>query len=86
MVVLSTIDNNKLIEYLYVCIVINVALSRGQCSINQLIAQAYSCESIDCELLKTSQIAFNRYSQLKPDLWYMVSHFSSLNLERLICR
>ena len=40
MVVLSTIDNNKLIAYLYVyvCIVINVALSRDQCSINQFIA------------------------------------------------
>ena len=43
MVVLSMIDNNKLIHviaylYVYVCIVINVALSRDQCSINQFIA------------------------------------------------
>ena len=40
MVVLSMINNNKLIAYLYVyvCIVINVALSRDQCSINQFIA------------------------------------------------
>ena len=52
-------------------LIINLALSRDQCSINQFIAQVYSRESIDCELLKTSQFAFNRYSQLKPDLRYV---------------
>ena len=41
MVVLSTIDNNILIDcisVLHVCIIINVALSRDQCFINQFIA------------------------------------------------
>ena len=41
MVVLSTIDNNKPIAYLYVHMyhkIINMALSRDQCSINQFIA------------------------------------------------
>ena len=46
MVVLSTIDNNKLIVYLHIRmyvslsinIIIDVALSRDQCSINQFIA------------------------------------------------
>lgn len=34
--------------------------------------QFYSCESTDCELFKTSQFTFNRYSQLKTQptvLW-----------------
>ena len=39
MVVLSTINNNKLIDCISVrMLVINVALSRDQCSINQFIA------------------------------------------------
>ena len=39
MVVLSTINNNKLIDCISVCmLVINVALSHDQCSINQFIA------------------------------------------------
>ena len=74
MVVLSTIDNmdnNELIAYLYVCIciVINVALSRDQCSTNR---KFIPCESIYCELLKTLQFTFNRYLQLKPDLRYVI--------------
>ena len=40
-----------------------------------LIAWAYSCESNNCESLKTSQFAFNRYSQLKPDLRYYTTDF-----------
>ena len=29
----------------------------------------YVCESINCECRKYSQLAINRYSQLKTDLW-----------------
>ena len=35
-----------------------------------LLRKFYFCESINCEVLKSSQFAFNRYSQLKPDLRY----------------
>ena len=35
-------------------------------------AHVYVCESINCERRKNSHFAINRYSQLKPVLWYVL--------------